>query len=122
MAVGVAVVLAMAVVLLLAERDATEQSRQALATRRVAASYRDARIGLAQEEALERDYLLERHFSSRLAHAAAGRDVVAALRHTPHPETLLHKHAAYATAARRVFAAAAAGRTHELEELDEEVA
>jgi diguanylate cyclase (GGDEF)-like protein len=124
MAAGVIVVLAMAVALLVGLRSATEQSRQALATGRVAAHYRDARFSLAQEEAAERAYMLERRPGDRADARDAGTRVVAALRLVPRRDAaaLLRHHAAYVDAEGRMFAAAAAGRERELHDLDEDVA
>jgi diguanylate cyclase (GGDEF)-like protein len=122
MAAGVFVVLAMAVALLLSLKNATAQSRQAIASGRVAAHYRDARFALAQEEAAERDYLLEREPGKRAAQRDASGRVVAALRAVPDTAPLLRDHAAYASAVQRLFAAADAGDQRALHELDEDVA
>jgi diguanylate cyclase (GGDEF)-like protein/putative nucleotidyltransferase with HDIG domain len=124
MAVGAVVVLAMAVVLLLSQERATDQSRLALATGRVAAHYRDARFALAQQESAERAYMLEREPAHRAEEDAAAGRVVSALRLVPSRDAaaLLRDHAAYVDAERQLFAAAAAGRTRRMHEADDDLA
>jgi diguanylate cyclase (GGDEF)-like protein len=118
LACGVAVVFAMAITLLLGLNAATKQSRDALATGRVAAHYRDARVALAQEEAQERDYLLEHEPEIRAELEGSARRVNAALRAVPGGagEPLIREHAAYVHAVRRMLAATDPARAHEIDE------
>jgi diguanylate cyclase (GGDEF)-like protein len=118
LATGVAVVFAMAVTLLLGLSHATQQSRDALATGRVAAHYRDARVALAQEEAQERDYLLDHEPEIRTELDASARRVNAALRAVPGGAgaPLIREHAAYLRAVQRLFAAAGPAQAHLIDE------
>src|SRR4051812_26445330 len=97
----------MAVALLLGLHTAGAHSREGARYGHMAAAYRDARAALAEEEAAERGYLLDRDATDRAETGAAAARVVAALHRIPahvaaKPQ---HDHAAYATAVQQAFAA-----------------
>jgi diguanylate cyclase (GGDEF)-like protein len=121
-AAAVVILVSMAVALIFAMHDSSEQARRALDTGRVTAGYLDARIALGEEENLEREYLLDPAPAVDARHAAAARRTSAALRALPGEGALVRRHAAYLAAVRDVFAAARAHRLGTMVSLDERVA